>query len=250
MRKVKRAVEQMNAAVFEIIRQRRNGATESRDLVSILMRARDADNSAMTDGQLRDEVMTFLLAGHETTALALSWALYLLSRNPDAASQLHHEVDHVLGDRRPDVSDLSLLTFTENVLKETMRLYPPAWGVARTVIGDFDLAGYHIPAGANIVMSQWIMHHDSRFFSQPDDFNPDRWSDAACQNLPRFAYFPFGGGPRQCIGASFAMTEAILILTSIVRKYRLVQVHDDPILPVPSLTLRPKTPIRMRIEAR
>ena len=131
-----------------------------------------------------------------------------------------------------------------------MRLYPPAWALARTVIEDFDLDAYRIPAGSNIVMSQWIMHHDSRFFPQPDEFDPDRWSSAACQNLPRFAYFPFGGGPRQCIGASFAMNEIMLILTSILRRYRLVRVHNDPVLPVPSLTLRPRSPILMRLEAR
>ena len=131
-----------------------------------------------------------------------------------------------------------------------MRLYPPAWSVARTAINEFELEGYEIPAGSNIVMSQWIMHRDQRFFPEPENVDPERWSTSACQNLPRFGYFPFGGGPRQCIGASFAMTEAVLILATIARRCQLVSVDKTPVLPVPSITLRPKDPIRMRIEAR
>src|SRR5215469_10845975 len=251
MRDVRRAVGDMNAAVYEIIRQRRSGDKQaSGDLLSLLMNARDEDGSMMTDQQLRDEMMTFLLAGHETTALALSWALYLLSQSARAEEKLHEEVDRVLASRLPSISDLPSLTFVDSVLKETMRLYPPAWSVARTVIADFELEGYRIPAGANIVMSQWIMHRDPRFFSDPEEFDPDRWASSACQNLPRFAYFPFGGGPRQCIGASFATTEAVLILASIGRRYQLASVEKTPVLPVPSLTLRPKDPIRMHIEAR
>ena len=251
MRDVRRAVDAMNAAVYEMIRQHRIGDKHnSGDLLSLLMHARDEDGSKMTDEQLRDEVMTFLLAGHETTALALSWALYLLSQNVGAEEELYEEVDRALAGRLPNISDLPALTFVDNVIKETMRLYPPAWSVARTAIADFELDGYRIPAGANIVMSQWIMHRDPRFFPEPEQFDPNRWSTSACQNLPRFAYFPFGGGPRQCIGASFATTEAVLILTTIARRYQLMSVEKTPVLPVPSLTLRPKDPIRMRIEAR
>ena len=251
MRDVRRAVSQINAAVYEIIRQRRSSDKQlSGDLLSILIQARDEDGSRMTDEQVRDEVVTFLLAGHETTALALSWALYLLSQNADVEERLHEEVDRVLAGRLPSVADLPSLSLVESVTKETMRLYPPAWSVARTAIADFELEGYRISAGANVVMSQWIMHRDSRFFSEPESFDPDRWNTSACQNLPRFAYFPFGGGPRQCIGASFAMTEAVLILATIVRRCRLVSVEKTPVLPVPSLTLRPNDPISMRIEAR
>ena len=251
MRDVRRVVDDMNAAVYEMIRQHRIGDKHnSGDLLSLLMHARDEDGSRMTDEQLRDEVMTFLLAGHETTALALSWALYLLSQNVGAEEELHEEVDRALAGRLPNISDLPALTFVDNVIKETIRLYPPAWSVARTAIAGFELDGYRIPAGANIVMSQWIMHRDPRFFSAPEQFDPNRWITSACQNLPRFAYFPFGGGPRQCIGASFATTEAVLILTTIARRYQLMSVEKTPVLPVPSLTLRPKDPIRMRIEAR
>lgn len=251
MRNVRRAVEEIDATVYDIVRQRRRiGKEGSEDLLAILMHARDADGSQMTDEQLRDEAMTFLLAGHETTALAMSWGLYLLSQNTEAIARLHDEVDRVLGGKLPTMSDIPSLIFTERVLKETLRLYPPAWSVARTAINEFELDGYRIPGGANIVMSQWIMHRDARFFPEPEKFDLDRWDTAACQNLPRFAYFPFGGGPRQCIGAAFAMTEALLILATIARRFRLVSVEKRPVPPVPSLTLRPKGAIWMRIEAR
>jgi len=241
----------MNTAVYAIIRQRRSSHKQnSGDLLSILMNARDEDGSALTDDQLRDEVMTFLLAGHETTALALSWAFYLLSQNADAEARLHEELDRVLAGRLPEVSSLPSQPFVDSVIKETLRLYPPAWSVARSVINEFELEGYRIPAGANVVMSQWIMHRDRRYFSDPEKFDPDRWRTPSCQNLPRFAYFPFGGGPRQCIGASFATTEATLILATIGRKYRLISIDKAPVSPVPSMTLRPKSPIPMRITAR
>jgi cytochrome P450 len=251
MRDLRGAVNDMNHAVYEVIRQHRGGDKHSSaDLLSLLMQTRDEDGSRMTDEQLRDEVMTFLLAGHETTALALSWALYLLSQNVGAEEELHEGLDRELPGRPPGTSDLPSLTFVDNVIKETMRLYPPAWSVARTAVADFGLEGYQIPSGANIVMSQWVMHRDPRFFPDPEKFDPDRWNTSACQNLPRFAYFPFGGGPRQCIGASFATTEAVLILASIARRYQLVSVDKTPVLPVPSLTLRPKGPICMRIVPR
>jgi cytochrome P450 len=251
MRDVRRAVNQMNAAVYDIIQQRRSSASGERgDLLSLMMRARDEDGGSMTNEQIRDEEMTFLLAGHETTALTLSWALYLLSRNAEADEKLHEEVDRVLAGRLPTVADLPSLMVVDSIIKETMRLYPPAWSVARRAINEFELDGYRIPAGANIVMSQWIMHHDKRFFSEPGRFDPDRWRTTAYQNLPRFAYFPFGGGPRQCIGAAFAMTEAALILATVAQRCRLVSVDQSPVLPVPSLTLRPKSPIRLRIDPR
>lgn len=252
MKEVRHAVSEMNAAVYAIIRQRRQAGNQSgaRDLLSILMNARDDDGSRMSDEQLRDEVMTFLLAGHETTALALSWAFYLLSQSAENEAKLREEVGRMPADGCRGMSGMRALNFTEAIVKETMRLYPPAWSVARTAINGFELDGYHIPGGANVVMSQWILHRDARFFPEPEKFDPARWSRSECQNLPRFAYFPFGGGPRQCIGASFATTEAVLILATIARRYRLVRVDDAPVEAVPSLTLRPKGAITMRIEPR
>jgi cytochrome P450 len=242
----RRAVDKLNNSVCKIIRLRRN-RQDTGDLLSMLMEARDEDGSQMNDQQLRDEVMTFLLAGHETTALALSWAWYLLSQNVRAQQKLQEEVDRVLGGRVPNSSDLSSLRCVESVIKESMRLYPPAWGVARQVIKDFELSGYRISAGANVVMSQWVMHRDSRFFSNPEEFDPDRWSTEQCQKLPKFAYFPFGGGPRHCIGASFAMMEAVLLLATIARRFQLRPVAGRPVVPVPSFTLRPREGIRLAL---
>jgi cytochrome P450 len=150
----------------------------------------------------------------------------------------------------PEFSDLPALTYTERVIKESMRLYPPAWSLARTVISDFELRGYRIPAGANVVMSQWIMHRKPSYFSEPEKFDPDRWSAEKTQKLPRFAYFPFGGGPRQCIGASFAMMEATLLLATIAQNFQLRCVQGHPVVLVPSFTLRPKYGMRMTLESR
>ena len=241
----RRAIRQLDAIVYRIIAERRNNETDTGDLLSMLMQARDEDGGRMNDKQLRDEVMTFLLAGHETTALALSWSWHLLAQNPQAESQLHEELDRVLGGRTPEFSDLRNLTYTERVIKESLRLYPPAWSLARTVVKDFDIAGYRIPSGANVVMSTWIMHHDPRYFPDPQKFDPDRWLPERSQRLPRFAYFPFGGGPRQCIGNSFAMMEATLLLATIAQRVRLCATSNDEIVPVPSFTLRPKNGIYM-----
>jgi cytochrome P450 len=204
----------------------------------------------MTDKQLRDEVMTFLLAGHETTALALSWAWHLLAQSPDVEEKLHAELDGVLAGRAPNFSDLPALPYTERVIKESMRLYPPAWSLARTVVKEFEIGGYRIPAGGNVVMSQWIMHRDPRYFPDPEKFDPDRWLPERLQKLPRFAYFPFGGGPRQCIGASFAMMEATLLLATIAQHFQFRVVPGHPVMPTPSFTLRPKQGIRMGLESR
>jgi cytochrome P450 len=250
MMELRRAVNQLDRAVLDIISQRRRKKQDSGDLLSMLLAARDEDGGEMDDTQLRDEIMTFLIAGHETTALALTWSWYLLSSHTEAEQRLHEEVDRVLAGRVPMISDLPSLDYTEAVVKEALRLFPPAWTQARTAINDFELGGYLIPAGSDVVMSQWIMHRDGRFFSDPERFDPDRWSTNRSTNLPRFAYFPFGGGPRQCIGASFAMMEAVLLLATIARKFRLRMLDGSQVTPVPSLTLRPRQSVRMEVTAR
>jgi len=248
---VRRAVKQLHDTVAGIINVRcARCDQDSDDLLSILISARDEDGSAMSANEVRDQVLTFLLAGHETTALALSWTWYLLSQNPEAENKLHQELDHVLGGRVPTLNDLPSLVYTDRVIKESMRLYPPAWSLAREVAHEFVVEGYRIPRGANVVMSQWILHHDTRLFQDPMRFDPDRWGTEACQKLPRFAYFPFGGGPRQCIGIGFATMEAVLLLATIAARFKLSIVEAHPVVPVPSFTLRPKHGIRMSLKRR
>jgi len=246
----RRSVRRLDTTVYRIIETRRCDQRDSGDLLSMLIEARDEDGRGMSAQQLRDEVLTFLLAGHETTALALSWAWHLLGQHPEVEARLHEELRTKLRGRAPAFSDLPALTYTEGVLKEALRLYPPAWSLARTVISDFDLRGYTIPAGANVVMSQWIMHRDSRYFRDPERFDPHRWLDPAMQKLPRFAYFPFGGGPRQCIGASFATMEAMLVLATVAQRFRFQPVPGQALTPIPSFTLRPRRGLRMKLGVR
>jgi len=241
----RRSVRRLDETVYGIIAARRRNETDSGDLLSMLMQARDEDGGRMNDKQLRDEVMTFLLAGHETTALTLTWTWHLLAQHPTVEEHLQNELERVLAGRVPDFSDLPKLTFTEQIIKESMRLYPPAWSVARTVVSEFELREYKIPAGSNVVMSQWIMHRDPRYFPDPERFDPNRWAPERALKLPRFAYFPFGGGPRQCIGSSFAMMEATLLMATIAQRFRLRAVSEDPVIPVPSFTLRPRNGILM-----
>ena len=245
--RVRRAVRQLDEVVYRIIRERRRSENDNGDLLSMLMSARDEDGSRMTDRQLRDEVMTFLLAGHETTALSLSWAWYLLSGNQAVAVKLHEELARVLDGKNPSFEDLPRLCYTGAVVKESVRLYPPAWSLARTAAEDFEIGGYLVPAGSNVVMSQWIMHRDPRFFPSPEQFDPGRWFEEHTQRLPRFAYFPFGGGPRYCVGASFAMMEATLLLAAIAQRFRLRMVPGHKVVPLPSITLRPKYGIKMSL---
>jgi cytochrome P450 len=250
MLQVRRAVRQLDEIVYGIVRQHRASAADSGDLLSILLAAQDEDGSRMTDRQLRDEAMTFLLAGHETTALSLSWILFLLSGHPEAEQKLQRELRDVVADRIPRIEDLVRLSYTEKVVKEAMRLYPPAWGVARTALKDCEIGGFKVPAGANVVMSQWVMHRDPRFYSHPQQFDPDRWSSESAQRLPKFAYFPFGGGPRLCIGASFAMMEATLLLATIAQLFQIRPVTGHPVVPVPSITLRPRYGIKAVVHRR
>jgi cytochrome P450 len=247
--RLRRAVSHLDETVYGIIAQRR-AAGDGGDLLSMLLAARDEDGSSMTDRELRDEAMAFLLAGHETTALALSWTWYLLSQHPEAEHRLHEELQQVLGGRAPEVADLPRLTYTESVVKESMRLYPPAWGMGRSPIRPCEVGGYRVLPGASVVMSQWVMHRDPRYFADPERFDPARWSTERVQKLPKFVYFPFGGGPRVCIGAGFAIMEATLLLAAIAQKFQLRLVPGHPVVPLPSFTLRPKYGIRMKLEER
>ena len=242
-----RAIRELNEIIGGIIRERRSSDQRREDLLDMLLQARDADGDPMSAAQLRDEVMTLFLAGHETTAIALSWACYLITQHPHVEAKLAEELQTVLGGRVPTPGDLPRLRYTEMVLKETMRLYPAVWGIGRRALEDCELGGYRVPAGSNVFILQWRTQRDARFFPDPDRFNPERWSDDPVRSgkIPRFAYFPFGGGPRVCVGASFAMMEATLLLAMIQQRFHLEIVPGHPIEIFASVTLRPKYGIRV-----
>ena len=242
-----RAIRELNEIIGGIIQERRSSNQPREDLLDMLLRARDADGNPMSDAQLRDEVMTLFLAGHETTAIALSWACYLIAQNPQVEMKLAEELLSVLGGRAPTPEDLPRLRYTEMVIKEVMRLYPAVWGIGRRAVEDCELGGYRVPAGSNVFILQWRTQRDPRFFPDADRFDPERWRDDPVRSgkIPRFAYFPFGGGPRVCVGAAFAMMEATLLLAMIQQKYHLEIVTGHPIEIFASVTLRPKYGIRV-----
>ncbi len=237
--RMNRAVATLDRVVYDIIARRRDGQPRS-DLLGTLLAARDDDGVGMSDVQMRDEVMTLFLAGHETTSLALAHALYLLSSSPDIERRLHDEIHAVLGQRLPTADDARSLPFTEQVLKETMRLYPPAWATGRETTEPYEIRGHSIPVGSQIMASQWIVHRDARWYPDPERFDPDRWSPARAKEIPRYAYFPFGGGPRVCIGNHFAMMEATLLLAMIVQRFHIELLPNQKLELAPAVTLRQK----------
>lgn len=251
-RRFHKVAAQLDEVVYRIIGQRRAaGNKDQGDLLSMLLQAHDDDGSQMTDQQLRDEVITLFLAGQETTALTLSWAWSLLARHPEAEQKLWRELDEVLeGGRAPRAEDFPRLKFTEMVVKESMRLYPPAYIVGREAVEDCEIGGYKAPAGTQVFMPTWVVHRDARFFDGPDQFRPERWTPEFAAALPKYAYFPFGGGPRVCIGNSFAMMEIVLVLATIARRFRLEMVSSRPPALVPAMSLRPRDGIRMILRRR
>ena len=248
----RRAIRELNNVINTIIRERRatNGARS--DLLAALLSVRDAEGKPMREEQLRDEVMTLFLAGHETTAIALSWTCLLLAQHPEIEAKLLMELQTVLAGSTPVIEDLPRLRYTEMVLKEAMRLYPAVWGLGRKAIAECELGGYRIPAGTNVFMFQWLTQRDPRFFPNPERFDPERWREDPVRSgkIPRFAYFPFGGGPRVCVGASFAMIEATLLLAMVQQKFHLDLVASHPIEAVGTVTLRPKHGIRVTAHRR
>jgi cytochrome P450 len=243
----RKARAELDAIIYGMIAERRKSPRDRGDLLSMLLMAQDdeGDGGGMTDRQVRDEAMTIFLAGHETTANALAWTWYLLSGAPDTEARLHEEVDRVLGGRLPTVEDLGNLPFVEQVVTESMRLYPPAWIIGRRAIEDYPVAGYVLPARSIVIVSPYVMHHDARFFPEPDRFLPQRWTPDFKASLPPFAYFPFGGGTRRCIGESFAWMELMLVVSTLAQRWRLRLVPGHKVVAQPVVTLRLKHGLKM-----
>ncbi|HZO93868.1 MAG TPA: cytochrome P450 [Candidatus Baltobacteraceae bacterium] len=240
----------LDAVVYRLIEERRRDRADRGDLLSILLGARDEDGTPMPDEQVRDEALTLLLAGHETTANALAWAWDFLGRHPEAEAALHRELDAVLGERDPFAADVPSLRVARDVVAETLRLRPPAWILGRRIARGFRLGPWELAPGTVVLISPLVTHRNPRCWREPDAFRPERWSNGETAALPRGAYFPFGGGSRICIGEGFAWTEAVLVLALLARRFRLRPLDTAPPPPEPLVTLRPGRGVRMRVETR
>jgi len=245
-----RSMEVLDTLVNGLISARRNGSEQKHDLLAMLMEARTEDGKeGMSDRQLRDEVMTMVLAGHETTANALSWAFYLLSTHPEVERRLAAEVAQLEG-RAPTLADLPKLSYTKQVMEETMRLYPPAWAVGRRTIEDDEIGGFHIPKKTDVMLMPFATHRDPRFWENPEGFDPDRFLPENVAKRHKFAFFPFAAGPRMCIGSAFAMMEMQLVLAMVMQKFRVDLVPGQVVIPEPRVTLRPKDGLRVTLKNR
>jgi cytochrome P450 len=251
-RRATRETQFLDSLIYGIIKERQaeGNTNHHHDLLAMLMSAMDEDGTQMTPRQLRDESMTLFLAGHETTALTLSWAWYMLSENPAAEARLHEELHGILAGRAPELADFERLPYLRAVVNETLRLYPAAYILARTSVAPCTIAGYDFPADTTMIMAQWVMHRDLRYFDDPEVFQPERWLNGLENRLPAGAYFPFGDGPRRCIGQGFALLESALVLATIAQKYRFKLVPGHPVIPDPLVTLRAKHGIRMTFHGR
>ena len=247
-----KAHRRLDRTMYRIIGEHRAAGVDRGDLLSMLLLAQDeeGDGGSMTDLQLRDEAMTIFLAGHETTANAMTWTWYLLSQDPEIEAKLHREIDEVLEGRLPTADDVSRLRYTEMVFAESMRMYPPAWAMGRQVLSDYEIDGYVAPAGSIILMSPWVMHHNARYYPDPFKFDPERWTPQNREARPKFSYFPFGGGPRVCIGEGFAWMEGVLLLAAIAQKWQMRLEAGHRVELRPLITLRPKYGMRMTVASR
>lgn len=248
--RLRRSIGRLDRIVFRFIAERRASGEERDDLLSMLLHARDEDGSQMTDRQLRDELMTLFMAGHETTANTLAWVFWLLALNPDAESRLLAELDAVLDGRAPTFEDLPRLPFAEHVVNESLRLYPTVWLIGREAIEPCRIGNEWIARGTTVYMPQWVIHRDPRWYDDPLSYCPERWQDGLAKRLPRYAFFPFGGGPRACIGNNFAMMEAVLLLATIARRFRLRLAPNASVTPLPTMTLRPDHGVKVILEER
>jgi cytochrome P450 len=247
-----KAHRRLDRTMYRIIGEHRAAGVDRGDLLSMLLLAQDeeGDGGSMTDLQLRDEAMTIFLAGHETTANAMTWTWYLLSQDPEIEAKLHREIDEVLEGRLPTADDVSRLRYTEMVFAESMRMYPPAWAMGRQVLSHYEIDGYVAPAGSIILMSPWVMHHNARYYPDPFKFDPERWTPQNREARPKFSYFPFGGGPRVCIGEGFAWMEGVLLLAAIAQRWQMRLEAGHRVEMRPLITLRPKYGMRMTVASR
>ncbi len=251
VRRFARARARLDATIYRLIKERRLSGEDKGDLLSMLLLACDEDDgSQMTDEQVRDEALTIFLAGHETTAHALAWTWFLLSQNPDSEAQFHAELDRVLAGRTPTLGDLPALPFTRKVLAESLRLYSPAWVIGRRALSDYKIGEYALRRGDIVLMAQAVMHTDPRFWHSPQAFDPERWTPEAEAVRPKFAYFPFGGGPRVCIGEQFAWMEEMLLLAALGQQWKMRLAPGQVVATQPIITLRPKFGMKMVLERR
>jgi cytochrome P450 len=252
VRRFQKARARLDATIYGLIRERRKSGEDTGDLLSMLLLAQDEDDRSvrMSDEQVRDEALTLFLAGHETTANALAWTWYLLSQHPEVERRLHSELDDVLQGRAPELADVPRLRYTEMILAEALRLYPPAWAIGRMATGPFELGGFEIPAKSICILSPYLVQRDPRWFPNPENFDPDRWTPEARDARPKFSYFPFGGGARVCVGERFAWMEGVIVIAAIAQKWRLRLAPDQRVEPLPLITLRVKGGLRMITEAR
>jgi cytochrome P450 len=246
------AVQSLDEIVYKIIAERRkNLGSNSSDLLAMLLMARSEDGEAMSDQQLRDETVTLMFAGHETTSTALIWTYYLLAKSPDVVEKLHAELDPLMPEGKTlTAADLPSLPYTTKVFTEALRMYPSVRLIPRVAVKDYEVGGLRIPGGSLILMSQYLIHHDSRFYTDPEEFNPDRWTPEMEAKLPEYAYFPFGGGPRHCVGEPFAWMEATLILAMVARDWNLSLVPGEKYELRPRVGSRPKHGIRLKLTKR
>lgn len=242
--------KRMNNIVHRLIAERRKDLADRGDLLSMLLLASDEDGQGMSDTQIRDEVVTLFLAGHETTATALTWIWYLLAKHPEVEKQLHEELDHVLQGQPPKLAELKQLPLTEQIVKEAMRLYPPIWNMSRQAIADVEIAGYMIPKGSEVTIVSYVMHHDPRWWDEAERFVPERFGPEKEKQIPKMAYLPFSTGPRVCLGNHFAMMEAQLILATMAGRYRLSLPNGYVAQMQPLIALRPRNGLEMRLKAR
>ncbi len=247
--RIRRAIQALDEVILRLIRERLDDPEDRGDLLSMLLLARD-EETGMSAQLVRDEAMTIFLAGHETTANALAWTWHLLATHPEVEAALHAELEQVLGDRAPEFADVRRLETTERILTEAMRLYPPAWIIARMAMEPVEVGGYVLPPGSIAATPQYIVHRSPEYFPEPERFDPGRWTPAFKAALPRYAYFPFGGGARQCAGESFAWMEATLCLATLAQRWRARSVPGLQVEPYASITLRPRNGLRMILERR